>query len=575
MRVSLGETNSFGGCMYYHSEDFTTAERAILARHFTNLDAPVFGLINLPEVIKSALFARYSRSSKSMRRLFLDEFVSADNLSSYLSESSRQNIQQPFAGDVDYASNLFDKIFTDYGDDSVAQLGGAHIACEQASNILTKVLEKGRLASYLEQSTRFIFFDKLIGGSYRYGVPPEIAASPLVSIYRSRMDLLFETYKALVPTLTQYYGKKFPCPSGVGESAWKASIRGRVCDDLRGLLPASTLSNVGIFASGQAFELLVIRMRSHPLREVRQYGELILAELRKIVPSFVKRVDIPDRGIRWSQYFEDIDVGMRQLVGATVLNEPIPMRSEVSLVEWDPDAELKIVASAVYPYSQLPHDRILDLARNMTDEERQRIIETYCGARANRRHKPARAFESANYTFDVLAPYSVFRDLQRHRMLTIEWQELSTAHGFQVPETVDIVGGADAWKNAMWGASDLYDEVDKVLGTTVAQYVVPFGFKVRFYWHLNAREAFHVIELRTQRGGDPAYRRICQEMHRLIKDQAGHVAIANAMCFMDDEPYDLGRLESEQRTQVRQSMILQQQYDLNVDLRAPRNQEGT
>lgn len=524
--------------MQYFRETFTREEETILARHFTNLDGPVFALVNLPEVVKSALFARYSRSAKSMRRLFLDEFASK------FDDVSRAPEETCLAG-TDRARELFDKIFTEYGDDSVAQLGGAHIACEQSTNVLTKVLERGRLGSYLEQSTRYILFDKPLGDHYRYGVPREIETSTLASLYKESMDLLFRTYTECVATLSRFYSECLTRPVEISEGAWRASVRARVCDDLRGLLPASTLSNVGIFASGQAYEALTIKMRAHQLIEVREYGDLLLRELRKVIPSFVKRSDLPDRGLRWTNYLERVDRKMRE-ISQTFAEEP-ELKPEVTLVEWDQEADEKLVAAALYSYLQLPDDRLLAIARSMTYETRLAVIESYCGQRENRRHLPGRAMERIFYRFDIIAPYSVFRDLQRHRMLTVDWQALTTCHGYDTPVAVEESGAAELWHTAMAAAADLYTQVRKCFGETVAQYVVPFAFKIRFNWHLNAREAFHILELRTQRGGDPTYRRICQEMHRLIREQAGHMAIADAMRFVDGGSYSLGRLESEVR----------------------------
>jgi len=539
--------------MEYFREAFTDHERSILERYFTSVDGPVFALIDLPEVVRTALFARYSRSAKSMRRLFLDEFAGR------LDETS--NLQDPgepaAGGDVDTAraSGLFDRIFTEYGDDSVAQLGGAHVACEQASNILTKVLERGRLASYLEQSTRYIYFDKPLGGAYRYGVPTEIAAGGLTQLYRETMDMLFRTYSELVPPLSDHYGTLVPRPAQVTDVAWRASVRARVCDDLRGLLPASTLSNVGIYASGQAFEALIIKMRSHPLAEVKAYAEMLLTELRKVIPFFVKRVDIPDRGRRWSAYFAEIDERMKAASAFLEQHSGAEERPEVLLTEWDPAAEVKLAAAALYGYSQLPDDQLLSIAQGMTGDARRDLIRTYCGDRKNRRHRPGRAMERAVYRFDVVAPYSVFRDLQRHRLLTIEWQTLSTLHGYDVPAGVEAIGAVEPWHRAMGEAAGLHEQLQRSAGREAAQYAVPLAWKIRFNWHVNARELFHILELRTQSGGDPAYRRICQEIHRLIREQAGHGAIADAMSFVDTSDYELGRLDGERRAAERLAVL--------------------
>ena len=200
------------------------------------------------------------------------------------------------------AEDLYQRVFSEYGDDSVAQLGGAHLACEQASNILTKVLEWGRLASYLEQSTRYIFYDQRLGDRYRYMVPPEIAASPHAGAYTETMEWLFDTYSSLIARMVPYYETLYPRAEGDSNFVWRSTIRAKACDDLRGLLPAATTSNVGIFGSGQAYEMMLLRMRAHPSAEVRIYADLMLTELRKVIPAFMKRVDVPERGGRWSSY---------------------------------------------------------------------------------------------------------------------------------------------------------------------------------------------------------------------------------------------------------------------------------
>jgi thymidylate synthase ThyX len=531
----------------YHVDDFTDAERSLLSRFFTNLDSPVFAIVNLPEVVKGALFARYSRSPKSLRRLFLDEFVNRADIG--VAAIAEQLPAEDADVNVRRAAELYDRMFMEYGDDSVAQLGGAHVACEQASNVLTKVLERGRLAAYLEQSTRYIYFDKPLGGGYRYMVPAELSGTPAGERYRAVLNGLFDTYRDLIPRLTSFYEDLYPRDPKDSEMVWKASIRARVCDDLRGLLPAATLSNVGIFASAQAYEMLLLRMRAHRLAEVRDYGALLLGELRKVIPAFMKRVDLPDRGGQWSEYFSTIDQQMETV--ASSLDDSIPLRPEVELIEWDPDGELKLAAAALYTYADLPDDLLLARVREMSEEDRRKILSAYIGERRNRRHKPGRAFERTFYRFDILASYSVFRDLQRHRLLTVEWQKLSTAHGYDTPEAIEAVGARDPWNGALRRAGDLYQSLKDDFGAEVAQYAVPFAYRIRFNFHLNAREAFHLLELRTQRGGDPAYRRICQEMHRLIREQAGHPLIADAMTFVDHNDYGLGRLDAERRTAER------------------------
>ena len=509
--------------MDFFAEQFTDDERRVLARFFTNLDSPVFAIVNLPEVVKGALFARYSRSPKSVRRLFLDEFYNQPEIG-VASIAAELDAEDPTVR-LQRAQDLYDRVFSEYGDDSVAQLGGAHLACEQSSNVLTKVLEWGRLASYLEQSTRYIFYDKKLGDRYRYMIPAEIDESPLRDRFVATMDWLFDTYAQLIERLVPYYETLFPKQEGDSNFVWRSTIRAKACDDVRGLLPAATTSNVGIFGSGQAYEVMLIRMRAHPLAEVRNYAELMLTELRKVIPSFMKRVDAPGRGIDWSDYLSEVAAQMAELA-TDIAAEPEP-RPEVTLVEWDEDAELKIAAASLYAYSDLPDDQLTDLVANLPEERRAELIRAYVGTRRNRRHKPGRAMERSDYRFDILCDYGIFRDLQRHRMLSIEWQRLSPNHGYVTPEAIVDVGARGVWDEAMARTAELYEEIAAALGRDVAQYVVPFAYRIRFFFQLNAREAFHLLELRTGSGGHPGYRRVCQEMHRLIADQAGHRLIAD------------------------------------------------
>jgi thymidylate synthase ThyX len=528
----------------YHVESFTEDERAVLARFFTELDGPVYAVVNLPEVVKGALFARYSRSPKSVRRLFLDEFLADPDIGI---EAIAQGLDgvDPLV-DLQRAEGLYDRVFNQYGDDSVAQLGGAHIACEQASNLLTKVLEWGRLAAYLEQSTRYIFYDQKLGSRYRYHLPTELLGTPLEAEYVDTMNWLFDTYSSLVGRAVPYYETLYPQQEGDPNFVYKATIRAKACDDLRGLLPASTVSNLGIFGTGQAYEMLLMRMQAHPLHEARSYSDLMLTELRKVIPSFLKRVDVPDRGGAWSDYLASVAADLEERVASAGL-APEP-RDEVTLVEWDPDAETKIAAAALYAVSDLPDDQLLAYVGTLPLEDRGALIEAAFGERGNRRHKPGRAIERAFYRFDVLSDYGVFRDLQRHRMLTLEWQRLVPTHGFVTPESIADIGAGELWLEAMDKTADLHARVAAAHGLDVAQYVVPFAYKVRYYLHMNAREAFHFIELRSGQAGHPDYRRVAQKMHRLIAEVAGHRLIADGMRFVDHNDYDLARLESERRT---------------------------
>jgi thymidylate synthase ThyX len=524
-------------------ETFSPEEREALRPYFTNLDGPVFALVNLPEVVKGALFARYSRSPKSLRRLFLDEFL-----------DQVQSGEVGQAVGTRRAEQLYNKVFFEYGDDSVAQLGGVHLACEHVSNILTKLLEWGRLMAYLEQSTRYVPYTGRPGGRWKYHVPAELDGSPLRAEYIAVLDRAFETYTAWLESMQAYFSELHPQEAGDSAALYKRAIRAKALDSVRGLLPAATRANVGIYGTGQAYEALLLRLRANPLAEARAYADLMLTELRKVIPAFLQRVDLPDRGGRWSDYLARTRQEVGRLAGE-LLGETAPSpQPEVSLTDFDPEGEIKVVAAALYSSSRLPDRQLMEIARGMSAEERAKVLRAYAGERANRRHRPGRAFERASYRFDLLVDYGAFRDLQRHRILTLEWQQLSPDHGYKVAGAIEEAGGLDDWKRVMDESARLHGRLCEAGFGLVAPYAIPMAYRVRFFMEMNAREAMHVIELRTQSQGHASYRRVCQAMHRLIAEQAGHRAIAESMIFVDHGEVDLERLEAERAAERRRGV---------------------
>jgi thymidylate synthase ThyX len=548
-------------------EHFSDDERRALAPYFTNLDGPVFALTGLPEAVKGALFARYSRSAKTLRRLFLDEFtdrtvapsrdLDAATGAAHAPTATRPAAAEPSAGRrpgasraVTRASELYDRVFVEYGDDSVAQLGGVHLACEGASNVLTKVLEWGRLMAYLEQSTRYVPYDDRPDGRYRYHVPAELTGELRARFVRV-LDRAFDTYRAWLPRMVEHYATRHPPVAGEAERAHRAAVRAKALDTLRGLLPAATTSNVGIYATGQAYEQLLLRMRAHPLAEVRWYAGEMLRELRAVIPAFLTRVDLPERGGAWSAYLDATRQATTRVADRLVGGVRPEGREAVTLTDFDPDGEVKVVAAALYASTSLADDQLLDLARGMSVEDRRAVLEAYVGARVNRRHKPGRAFERTGYRFDILADYGAFRDLQRHRMLTIEWQPLSPRFGYVTPEGVDDAGAGGDWELVMGASAELHDAIVGAGLPEVAPYAVAMAYRIRFCMQMSAREAMHLIELRSAPQGHPAYRRVAQAMHRLIAEQARHRAIAGAMRFADHSAVALERLEAERAAERR------------------------
>jgi thymidylate synthase ThyX len=520
----------------YPVEEFTDEERRLLSPHFTNLDRPVFALVNLPETIKGALFARYSRYAGTLRRLYLDEFA-AD-----VPEGGR-----PFEGqEGERAAGLYERVFSGFGDDSIAQLGGAHIACEWVSNLLTKVLQRGRLAAYLEQSTRYIPYDRPLpesaGGGHRFYRDEELGAE-----YAEAMEELFAIYSRSFAQVRAWAAERWP-RGDEPEKAWERSIKAKALDLLRGLLPASTLSHVGIYASGQAYEQLLLRMLASPLPEARQVGSMILEELKQVMPSFVARVDRPDRGGEWIAYLERRQEVAERWVSRLGLDRPADDDPAPSVELLDVEgSEEELIAASLFESARGSERDILARVRALPPDEQAEIIAELAGNRANRRHRPGRGWEAVRYRFEIVSDYGGFRDLQRHRMLTCEWQRLSPDLGAGIPDEVREAGAGDEYERALEISRAEYERLAAEGLTEAAPYALCLGYRIRYLLDLNAREAMHLIELRSGREGHPTYRAVAQAMHERIASV--HPPIAAAMTHVDSstEPR-LERIMSEIRT---------------------------
>ena len=516
----------------YVAETFTAAERARLAPHVSNLDGPVFALTGLPQVTAAALFARYSRSAKSLRRLLLDEFLGDD---------AAAGTGGPADAGRARAGDLFGRVLAEYGDDSVAQLAGVHLACEQVSQPLAKAIEWGRLAAYLEQSTRYIPYTDRRDGRYRYHLDPALAADPLGATYTAAMDGLFDTYCALLEPLRDHLDRTVAVEDD--EKARRRAIRALALDILRGLLPAGTVSNVGVFASPQAYEQMVLRLRAHPLPEARAYAEMVAAELRAVVPEFVTRLDRPERGGAWVTYLEETAAAM-QSAAAVMAPSAEASPEGVRLLDWTADGEDRILAASLQPHTMATFDSLLRAVSALPRGRRAELFAAAVGERRNRRHHPGRGFEHCEYTFEVVSDYGAFRDLQRHRLMTIQWQALRPGLGYSVPDVVEEAGLGASWREAVAGAEAAHAALVGAFPEQ-AQYLVTLGHRLRYVLRLNAREAMHMIELRTSPQGHPHYRRVCREMHRLIDQTAGHHLVAAAMRFVGSDDVHLPRYAAE------------------------------
>ncbi len=496
-------------------EQFSADERARLAPHFTDLDGPVFAVVNLPETVKAALFARYSRYPGTLRRLFLDEFADslpAVDVAAHGEEGAR-------------AARLFETIFVGYGDDSVAQLGGAHVACEWVSNVLTKVLQRPRLAAYLEQSTRYIAYDApMPGGGFRYH--REHAFGPA---YEAAMDAVFSAYSESLPRVRAWVDAAF---EGDPSPARTRAINAKALDLLRGLLPAASLSHMGIYASGQSYEQLILHLLAHPLPEARVCGEGMLTAVKGVMPSFVARVERAGRGDVWIDYLRarrSAELDWTARLGLD-RDEGAGNGSSVRLLHVDGDED-RLLAALLFEAAGTAEERTLEAIRGLDAGERERMLADLVGERANRRHRPGRGFEALRFRFEIVSDYGAFRDLQRHRMLTVQWQAFGPDLGADVPEEVTAAGCGDAYERALERSRTEYARLADAGLAAAAPYALCLGYRIRYILDLDAREAMQLIELRSAREGHASYRAVAQEMHRAIARV--HPAVAGAMKHVD------------------------------------------
>ncbi|TMG26844.1 MAG: thymidylate synthase [Chloroflexi bacterium] len=525
--------------------EFNAAEAGLLERYFTNLDRPVFALRNLPEVVKGALFSRYSRTEKSLRRVLLDEFINEPD-----SGFDRLAGTPPVDDDmvaVRRAEEFYERVLVGYGDDSVAELAGAHVAVEQASTLAAKALEDSRIGiSPLEKSTRYVRFDRRAeDGKYLYYRGSELTSPD----YEPAAEALFETYSKLVEPATQAIRERFPQEKGETDRAWKAATRAKALDLLRGLLPAGTLTNLGLYGNGRAFEYLITKMGAHELPECQALATSLHRELSLVIPAFVRRA----LDERYGKPAADRMVRVRERLAQ--LTSPSPpagqdrgggMEPSVRLVEFDPEAERKVVAAALFPHSNLP----LEEPTGDVDA----VLDALLDGRDNRRQRAPRALEHATYTFEIVANFAAYRDLHRHRMLTQDRQLLDTDLGYDLPRGLVELDMAGDFSRAVEGAAEAHRRLERDLGRALAQYIVPLAFHVRWYFRVNLREIYHLCELRTTPQGHPDYRWVAQEMFRRVAEV--HPRLARYARFVDLGPGDeLERRKSERKIDEKLSAL--------------------
>lgn len=534
--------------MIENYEEFTNDQKKLLEAYVTNTESNIFALRNLPEVIKGALFSRYSRSSLGLRSLLLKEFIGGDEtlFDAIVGHSQTSSSAQLAA--IQKAQNFYDRILDGYGDDSIGELGGAHLAVENISMLAAKAIEDCRIGgSPLEKSTRYIYFDQKQNGEYLFYREPILMTSAFRDIYIETCNHLFEVYSLLIPLLTEIMEKGFPKDPEVSKVAYTAALRAKVLDCLRGLLPAGTLTNMGVFGNGRFFETLLQKMNSESMSELQDIGRKGYVELAKVIPSFVRRAEPSHRHfLALQEYRNQARIEQKELIQRYTKSLPKFSEPTVKLIDYDKEADLKVAAALLFPGSFCSLAELQKQAKKFPQEDLHRILDLGVQARENRRHKSPRALEHATFTFEIVADFGIYRDLQRHRMLTQERQLLTCNLGYYIPDEILDTEMEEPYREAMEEAQKVYEKIAKELPEE-AQYVVPMAYNIHWYFHVNLRSLQWLCELRSSPQGHPAYRKVAQAMaHQVFQ---AIPAFKRYFKFVDFDGYDLGRLDQETKNE--------------------------
>lgn len=538
--------------MIENYEDFSESQTKILNRYATNTTSNIFCLRNLPEVIKGALFSRYSRSSLGLRSLLLKEFILSEETafnaivgSSITTEDGEQEIEDQIMA-IKKAQNFYDRILDGYGDDSIGELGGTHLAIENVTMLAAKVIEDCRIGgSPLEKSTRYIYFDQKVGGEYLFYREPILMTSAYRELYVQTCNRLFETYSILIPKLTEVMESKFPKEHDVSNVAYTAAIRAKVLDCLRGLLPASALTNMGMFGNGRFFETMIQKLNANNLAEMQDIGKKSYQELSKVIPSFVRRAEANHKYQQtFTQYTEQLNAELKSVSDESSENIPSMRSPGVRLISYENDAPVRVAAAMLFSQSGAGLMELQEYCRSLSDEQLGRILEAGSNFRENRRHKSPRSLEHAFFTFEIVADFGCYRDLHRHRMLTQERQLLTCNFGYYIPNEIRETDMLQPYCDALDGAKQAFDQIAPELPEE-AQYIVPMGYNIHWYFHVNLRALQWVCELRSGAAGHPSYRYIAQEMSKQVSQVFPQ--FERFFKFVDYDGYELGRLGQEIR----------------------------
>lgn len=519
-------------------EGFTEKEQEVLEKHVTNLKSNVYCVKNLPEEVIAVLFAYYSRSPNTFRQNLLLTLGSGD--------IDVRDIKDMYGSDdegyseaKEKAMKFHDKWVVGYGHASVAEHADIKFALEDVSNVFTKIIEDNRLGRFTEKSSRYVIFD-----TNHFYKPKRIMESKHMGQFIEATHKLFKVYEDLQKPIADYVKTKVPRKEGASDRAYEASIKAKVCDILRYLLPASTLTSMGCSLNARCAAHAIKKLLSHQLEESHEIGKKMLEEGTKICPTLLKYAD-------YNSYFSDTHKYFEEFT--TKLLKPIPKRhtsKNVEIVDYDKDAENKLVAAILYKYSHHPYEQLLSLSKILSTDLKCKIIDEYHKRRGDHDY-PMRELEHLYFTMDIMLDLGAFRDVQRHRICTQTNQLFTCDHGYDTPEDLIEAGYQDVFDDAMKTAKEAFDAIAKDFPHE-AQYVVPYAYRKRVLFTWNLRELEHFIRLRSAPQGHTSYRRIAVMCHEAIEKK---FPILARYLKVDKEKIYLGRLKSEMKTDAKQKRL--------------------
>ena len=434
----------------------------------------IYTLEGLSPEIRAVTFAKCSRSPESF----------ADIAKELTEEKS---------------SEFHEKWVVGYGHSSVAEHAVLSIAIENVSILATKVIEDNRLVSYTEKSTRYQIF-----GRDKYYKPKKLRNSSFGKLYEETANHLLDTYTALTPKVIEFVKNKFPRDPGMTEKMYETTSKAKSCDIIRYILPIATLTNLGMTINARNLEHAIVKLLSHPLEEMQDIGRELKEAALKTTPTLVKYADA-------NQYMKETGESLQRSTISILAGEGVQKnQNQAVLIAYDQDALDRVVTPLLYKYSKLPYQKIKEKIKNLSQTEKEKILDQALNKMGQFDHPP-RELEHTYYTFDILVDYGAFRDIQRHRICTQTNQEITPDYGYAMPDEIIEAGFKDNYETCMDKSAFAYSEISKQFPEE-AQYILPLAYRKRVLFTWNLRELFHFIPLRSSKRGHISYRRIAQQI---------------------------------------------------------------